>query len=83
MELLEVFLRAIYFQVDKFFQQKDGKDIRSSLSPIISNICMEHSEKLDLDLAQHKPSLWFLYVDDKFCGLAPWPRVATEFPQTP
>jgi hypothetical protein len=26
MELLEACLRTTYFQVDKFFQQKDGKD---------------------------------------------------------
>jgi hypothetical protein len=30
----------------------------SSLSPIISNIFMEHFEKLGLDSAQQKPSLW-------------------------
>jgi hypothetical protein len=71
MELLEVFLRAIYLQVDKFFQQKDGMDKGSSLSPIIGNICMEHFEKPVLDSAQHKPSLWFLYVDDTFVV---WPH---------
>jgi hypothetical protein len=47
MELLEVCLRTTYFQVDdKFFQQKDGMAIGSSLSPIVSNIYMEHFEKL-------------------------------------
>jgi hypothetical protein len=39
MELLEVCFRTTYFQVDnKFFQQKDGMAMGSSLSPIISNI---------------------------------------------
>jgi hypothetical protein len=65
MELLEVCLRTKYFQVDdKFFQQKGGMAMGSSLSPIISNIFMEHSEELALDSALHKPSLWLLYVDD-------------------
>jgi hypothetical protein len=42
MEVLEVCLRTTYYQVDdKFFQQKDGMAMRSSLSPILSNIYME------------------------------------------
>jgi hypothetical protein len=32
---------------------------------------MEHFEKLALDLAQHKPSLWLRYVDDTFLV---WPH---------
>jgi hypothetical protein len=67
MELLEVCLKTTYFQVDdKFFQQKDGIAMGSSLSPVICNICMEHFEKLALDSAQYKPLLWLLYVDDIF-----------------
>jgi hypothetical protein len=59
MELLEVCLRTTYFQVDdKFFQQNNGMAVGSSQSPIISNIFMEHFEKMALDSAQHKPSLW-------------------------
>jgi hypothetical protein len=42
----------------------------SSLSPIISNIYVEHFEKLALDSAQRKPSLWLRYVDDTF-GVCP------------
>jgi hypothetical protein len=58
MELLEVCLRTTYFQVnDKFFQQKDGMAMGNSLSPIVSNIFMEHFEKLALDSAPYKPSL--------------------------
>jgi hypothetical protein len=39
MELLEMCLRTTYFQVeDKFFQQKDGMAMGSSLSPVVSNI---------------------------------------------
>jgi hypothetical protein len=59
LELLEVCLRTTDFQVDdKFFQQEDGVAMGSSLSPIVSNIFMEHSEKLALDSAQHEPSVW-------------------------
>jgi hypothetical protein len=57
MELLEVYLRTTYFQVDKFFQQKNGMAMGSSLSPVVSNIFMEYYEKLALDTAQYKPSL--------------------------
>jgi hypothetical protein len=67
MELLKVCLRTTYFQVDdKFFQQKDGMAMRSSLSPIVSNIFMENFEKLALDLALLKPSLWLQYIDETF-----------------
>jgi hypothetical protein len=59
MELLEVCFRTTYFQVDnKFFKQNDGMSMRSSLSPIISNIYTEHFEKLALDSVQYKPLLW-------------------------
>jgi hypothetical protein len=65
--LLKVSLRTTDFQVDhKFFQQRDGMTMGSSLSPIISNIYMEHFEKLALDSAQHKPLLRLWYVDDTF-----------------
>jgi hypothetical protein len=72
MELLEVCSRTTYFQVDnKLFQQKDGMAMGSSLSPIVSNIFMEHFEKLALNLAQYKPSLWLQHVDDTFVV---WPH---------
>jgi hypothetical protein len=57
-------LRTTYFQVDdKFFKQKDGMALGRSISLTISNTYMEHFEKLALDSAQHKPSLWLWYVD--------------------
>jgi hypothetical protein len=72
MELLEVCLKPTYFQVDdKFFHHKDGMAMGSSLSPIVSNIFMEHFEELALDSAQYKPSLWLRYVDDTFVV---WPH---------
>jgi hypothetical protein len=45
----------------------------SSLSPIVNNIYMEHSEKLALDSAQYKLLLWLLCVGCKF---AVWPHSA-------
>jgi hypothetical protein len=73
MELLKFCFRATYFQVDaKFCQQKDGAAMGSCLLPIVSNIYIEHFEKLAFDSAQHKPSLCLQYVDDIFvvwpCG---------------
>jgi hypothetical protein len=50
-ELLEVCLRTTYFRAeDSFFKQKDGKAMGSTLSPIVSNIFMEHCKKLAIDL---------------------------------
>jgi hypothetical protein len=78
MELLEVYLRTAYFQGDdKFFLQKDGMVMGSSLSPIVSNIFMENFEKLALDSAQYKPSLWLRYVDDAFVV---WPHGSEQLP---
>jgi hypothetical protein len=52
MELLEVSLRTTYFQVDdKFIQQKYGMAMGIYLSPIVSNIFMEHFEEKALDSA--------------------------------
>jgi hypothetical protein len=58
MELLGVCLRTTYLQVnDKFFQQKYGMAMGSSLLPIVSNAFMECIEKLALDSAKHQPPL--------------------------
>jgi hypothetical protein len=77
MELLEVCLRTKYFPVeDKFFQQRDGTAMGSSLSPIVSNIFMENFEKLALDTARYKPSLWLRYVDDAFVV---WPMAQSGY----
>jgi hypothetical protein len=40
--------------------------IASCLSSTVSNIYTQHSEKLALDSAQHKPLLWLHYVHDTF-----------------
>jgi hypothetical protein len=52
-----------------FFQQKEGMAVGSSLSPTVSNICMEYFDKVTVDSARHNPSSWLRYVDDT-CDLA-------------
>jgi hypothetical protein len=66
--------------MNKFFQQEDGMTMGSSLSPIVSNMYMEHFERLALYSAQHKPSLCLQYVDDKFVVLPYGPEQLTAFP---
>jgi hypothetical protein len=64
MELLDIYLRAICFQMDeKCFQHKYGTAMGRSLSPVVSNIILEFSQKLALDIAQQKPSPWFRHTD--------------------
>jgi hypothetical protein len=71
-ELLEVCVRTTYFHVeDRFYQQKSGMATGSSLSPIISNIFMEHLKQLALDSVPHKPAMRLRYVDDTFVM---WPH---------
>jgi hypothetical protein len=80
MEMLEVHLRITYFQVDdKFFRQKDGMAMGSSLLSTVSNIFMEHFEKLALDLAQHKPSVMLWYVEDTFVVWSHGPSQLQDF----
>jgi hypothetical protein len=64
---------------DKFFQQKDGMAMRSSLTPTVSNIFMEHFEKLALDSAQYKPLLWLRYIDDMFVVWPHGPELLQDF----
>jgi hypothetical protein len=76
MELLDVCLRTTYFQVqDVFCQQKDGMAMGSSLRMVVSNIFMEHFEKLAVNMMEHRLSLWFRYVFDTFVL---WPHGPEE-----
>jgi hypothetical protein len=76
MELLEVCLKTTYFQVDdKFFQQKVGMAMGNALSPVVSNIYMEHFE----ELALNRPLLWLQYVDDIFVIWPHGPDKLQEF----
>jgi hypothetical protein len=67
MELMETCLETSYFQVeDKFFQQKEGMAMGSSLCSVVTNIYMEYFQRLALDTMEHKPGKWLGYVDDIF-----------------
>jgi hypothetical protein len=56
---------------DKFYQQKEGMAMRNSLSAVVNNIFMEHSEEIVLDTADNKPAKWLRYVNDTFVV---WPH---------
>jgi hypothetical protein len=72
MELLDICLKTMYFQFeDTFDQQKEGMAVGNSLSPVVSNIFMEHSEEIALDTANYKPAKLLRYVDDTFVV---WPH---------
>ena len=65
-ELLELCLDNTYFSYGgKFYQQTHGCSMGSPVSPIISNLYMEHFERLALSTFNGiRPSKWFRYVDD-------------------
>lgn len=72
LELLTVCLKSTYFQLnDAFFQQDFGMAMGGSLSPIMSNIFMEHFEESFVKTHRHTPKVWWRYVDDVFCI---WPH---------
>jgi hypothetical protein len=78
-ELLEVCMKTTYFQFeDKFYQQKDGIAMSSSLFPVVSNIFKEQFEKLT-ETADLKPAVWLRYVDDTFVVWPHGPRSLQEF----
>jgi hypothetical protein len=79
MELLDICLATTYFQFeDKFYQQKEDMAIRNLLSPVISNIFMEHFVEIALDTADHKPAKWPRYVNDTFMV---WPHGSARLQQ--
>jgi hypothetical protein len=49
-----------------------------SLSPVVSNIFMEHFEKTALDTADYIPAKWLRYVDDTFVL---WPHGPAKLQQ--
>jgi hypothetical protein len=50
----------------------------NSLSPMVSNIFMEHFEELALNTAGHKPAKWLRYIDDAFVV---WPHGSPRLQQ--
>jgi hypothetical protein len=43
----------------------------NSISLVVSNIFLEHSEETALDTADHKPAKWLRYVDNT---IVVWPQ---------
>jgi hypothetical protein len=79
MELLDICLKPTYFQFeDRFYQQKEGMTMGNSLSPVVSNIFMEHFEEVALDTAEYKAAKWLMYVDDIFVV---WPHGSARLQQ--
>jgi hypothetical protein len=65
MKLLDICFTTTHFQFeDKFYQPKEGMAMGNSLSPVVSNIFMEHFEQIASDTADHKPAKWLRYTDD-------------------
>ncbi|KAJ8916940.1 hypothetical protein NQ315_013412 [Exocentrus adspersus] len=72
MELLTLCIKTTYFQLENdFYQQDFGMAMGSSLSPIMSNIFMEHFEETYVKSYINKPKIWWRYVDDVF---SIWPH---------
>jgi hypothetical protein len=59
MELLDICLKTMYsyFQFEgKFYHQGEGMAMGNSLFPVVSNIFMEHFEKVALDTTEYIPA---------------------------
>jgi hypothetical protein len=79
-ELLKFSLRTKCLQVeDMFFRQRIQMAMARSLSQIVSNIYVEHFEKLALESAQHKLLLWLCYFEDTFVVWSQGPERLQNF----
>jgi hypothetical protein len=68
----------MYFQFeDKFYKQEEGIAMGNSLSPVVSNIFMEHSEEIALDEQTRNPPngsdtstilQWLHHMDQQDCS---------------
>ncbi len=61
--LTKLCMTSTYFLVeDDVYEQTYG----SPLSPVLADLYMEFFEKMAINSAQYKPTLWLRYMDDTF-----------------
>ena len=52
-------------------KQREGVAMGSPLSPVVSNLFMEHFERKALESFTHKPKWWLRFIDDVYSN---WPH---------
>jgi hypothetical protein len=66
-KLLRLVLENNYFQFDDdFYLQKMGTAMGSPMAPAYASLFMGKLEKDFLKICEHKPTLWFRFLDDIF-----------------
>jgi hypothetical protein len=72
LNLIEIYLTLNFFTFKGiFYEQTNGTTMGSSLSPMVTNILMEHFETLVLNSFHLKPKCKFPFIDDTFIV---WPH---------
>ncbi len=65
--LTKLCMTSTYFLVEHdVYEQTYGAPMGSPLSPVLADLYMEFFEKMAINSAQYKPTLWLRCVDDTF-----------------